>query len=180
MTNRKIITAARLSCLFTVLALTAGARDARAKSWFMSANGCTPYYDAIQQDLFQNSLGRVKFKSGATGTIFLVCSITDPSIYSIHRLYLTYVDPTGTGSAGSVTAQIKQVSRTTGAISDIGAAATSESYSQTTIWTAITPSIGFNADWSNNFYYVIISIVRTTTSPDVTAFGVRIDEPPGA
>lgn len=43
--------------------------------WYAAATGCTPYHDAIAQDLYSNANGRVRFKPGKMGTIWLVCNL---------------------------------------------------------------------------------------------------------
>jgi hypothetical protein len=86
--------------------------------WSSAATSATPYHDAIQNDLFLNSLGRVRFKEGKTGTINLVCSVENVrDLASVRHLHVTYRD--ARQGTGQVTAVLKKVSRQSGNIDNV-------------------------------------------------------------
>ena len=145
--------------------------------WSASAAGATPYFDAIQRDLYSNANGRVRFKDDKTGTIHLVCNVTtvvgDPD-----HLRLTYRNAFANSSA-RVAATLKRVNKNTGNIVNIVSIG-SESFPSTEedeIVNAVSVAIPPDEepfDFHNNFYYVVITLRRDTTEHNPTVLGVAL------
>lgn len=159
-------------------------------NWYAAATGCTPYHDAINQNLYSNANGRVRFKPGKTGTIWLACNlnINGPLKQStdrrdISRLSITYQLSSNDRVANvEASATLKAVSKITGEIHNLATAGVNignlpawvESPIQTD--SGLVP-IGTRFDFTKNYYYVIITIRRNSTQLEPTVFGVGLTIP---
>ena len=102
------------------LMLMLSAAHAQA-SWSSNGGGCVPEDPSIQSNLYSTVTGgmRVKFQSGQSGTIKLVCPVTTPDLQDVNMLEMYYQDPDGYGNAYHVTAALRSVRLSDGAYSTV-------------------------------------------------------------
>jgi hypothetical protein len=167
------------STVLFMLLFAWGATQAYGADWYAAATGCVPYHDAIEQNLYSNANGRVRFKGEKIGTMYLVCSINAPTT-GVH-LYLTYqwapglIGPKPPSEVGAV---LNRVSKLDGGIRNV-VGISSDSYTGTgdAIKNATSiriPDGELPLDFTNNYYYVIITVRRDTAEQNPVAFGVRL------
>ena len=151
-------------------------------NWYCAATGFVPYFDAIQNDLFRNSVGRARFRDDRTGRIYLVASITDPSATGNQlSLYYTGVPDRTPG----VSARLKAISKVPGNpanITNIGDAASSANTlvppgDEDKVSRAVSNLRPHTFNFANHYYYVIITLERSSDDEadiNPTAIGVEI------
>lgn len=150
-------------------------------TWYYAATAAMPYAEALEQGLVSTANGRVRFREGKSGTIYLACPITEPEISAVH-LRLTFQDaiPAGKATDTRVAATLKRISKSTGNISNI-TAISSDSYPGTAAGAIVNAkSVRFAGSAWNNFYqyyyYIIITLWRKPTSQqNPVAYGVGLE-----
>lgn len=176
------------AALFSILSIgcSAPVQADAPQEWQAAATGCTPYHDAIAQDLFSNANGRVRFKPGKTGTIWLACNIpgpikplnaADPNDRYLSVTYQLRSDDRVSNVA--VFAELKAVSKVTGQITNM--LKVGLDVQNLPMWlgsdvTTVSNKLprGMTFDFKKNYYYVIITLRRVSTQLEPTVFGVAL------
>jgi hypothetical protein len=145
--------------------------------WSSAAAGATPYHDAIQRDLFLNTLGRMRFREGKIGTINLVCPVEYVrQLESVRHLRVTFRDAGRLPGRGRVVAVLKKVSKQTGNITNVlGISSDSVSAPPDQLRTAVSvqlPSDEIPLNDDLHYYYIVITLERTSLEQNPTVFGV--------
>lgn len=153
-------------------------------NWYAAATGCTPYHDAINQNMYSNANGRVRFKPGKAGTIWLACNLNgplkQPNDVKSRYLSITYQirsDDRVTNVEASAT--LKAISKAAGQIYNLGTVGVNIGNQPTWLGSAILTDSsqlprGTTFDFTKNYYYVIITIRRNSTQLEPTVFGVGL------
>lgn len=145
--------------------------------WTSVASACA--VDESDQSDWAASYSQVGFKTGASGYVTLRYNVTNPEDDGSNtfwdRLYVTYRDPDGTGTASRVRVFLRRASRTTGSIATI-ATFDSNTFSATGTQTA---SVSFSHSWSfySYYYFLETELYRSTGSTaDVKAVGYALQQ----
>ncbi|MCK5352961.1 hypothetical protein KAJ77_10270 [bacterium] len=170
------------SIVMFMLVFAGGAAQTYADGWYAAATGCVPHDDAVQEDIYSTANGKVVFKEGKTGTVYLACNIdnyerkSDNPLY----LYLNYQWAPGFQREPNniVQAQLKRVIRSTGNIvniADISSNIVAGKGNDVQRILRILPDDEQSLDLVNSYYYVIITLRRNTTEVNPTAIGVSVE-----
>ncbi len=163
--------------LVILAGVAAGARSAAADdatvAWSTPADGCVPVSNT-EGNWLSLAGGGVTHASGVTGQLQWVCPVTTLNATSApNRIYMTYVDSSGSGNGGTVSATLIESSRSNAATSNI-VSLSSDSFSNTTI-TEQKANFTHTFDFSNYFYYVVITLNRTTTGTTTDCYHVDLE-----
>lgn len=186
----RVMNLALIAGLSTAVAFAAGEQTATADPLIISDTvgaGCVPGDPAIQFNRYFITAGSVNYPSGASGLITLYCPITRPLQLSQfindfnllftfvpNHMTLTYTDGDGTGTASRITAQLVQIAKSNGALTQIPSSLIDSNTSATTTQTSITVTVSHSFNFFSNYYYVRVDMQRATgTSPIVTSPACR-------
>ena len=141
--------------------------------WVMDGAGCVPVQSAIQDDLYIIVAGRIKFKPQKTGSITVMCPVS-VGVGSVNRIFVSYLDSSGPGTAAHVVAALRRIRKTDGHVStveDFVFNSNNESVTQYS-FRGDGPSSedGHTLDDANFYYYVQVVLVRDN-SKDLVEFG---------
>jgi len=174
------------SCLVSgvlLASLWTFAHDAHADDdWKSAAVACTPSVGAI--GVLTDSGGHVTYASGQTGAAALYCPVRG-NVASLYTIKMVYQDSDGQGSTGRVTTELVQIDKATGAqatvVDNTGAAirADSNSSNATGVNYVFGGSFGpyyANLDFNSNYYVIVATFWRSSTSTTVSLYGVSIND----
>lgn len=147
--------------------------------WSVNAMSCVPMPTAVQNDLITVQSGRVIFKTGKSGIASVICPIGTVSekMNNIRSLILTYRDGDGntSDSAGMVTANLRRVRRSNGAVetlpnSLVSSNSTTAPNSGPTGWATHQSATAGNTipggfEFDKFYYYVHITMKQRGTGP---------------
>ena len=148
-------------------------------NWSAAATAFVPYHDAIQNDMYSNSNGRVRFKDTKVGTIYLTSSVDESAADALY-LHLNYQNAPGLRNPIQffVGATLKRVNKITGNIADVVAISsegkTGEDDKVQHIQSVQIPSGERPLKFTENYYYIVLEIRRDTTEKNPVAYGVRL------
>lgn len=181
----------RVSRIINLMALSglliscSGAVSADPLNWYAAATACTPYHDAIAQNLYSNANGRVRFKPGKTGTIWLACNLPGPLKPSeTNKLFLSITYQVASNDRltnVAASAELKAVSKINGQISNlqsVGLIVGSQPtwFGSDVLTRSAQLPTGTKFDFTKNYYYVIITVKRSSIQFEPTVFGVAITD----
>jgi hypothetical protein len=161
-----VITIAALTTLF------AAGGTAVADPWQSAAVACTVDADSIQTARQANPASHISFAAGKTGTIKLFCPV--PHDAYGNAIAITYRDSTGTDTGAHVMAELRRINKDTSSISTVsGAFVDSDDFVSTS---AVRRFDGFSHafDQDGYYYFVMITLTRTTTAQEVSVGGVEL------
>lgn len=177
-------------CRASLLALSLVSATASGGDWYAAATGCTPYPEAIRGATFSNANGRLRLAPNITGASYFVCNVDSSSVarnaggQAADRLYLsiTYqIDSSDRLLNVQTTADLKGVSKVTGNISNIAAAGFKPGSIPAWLPSGVVTSSsaafrGQDLDFANNYYYVIITLSRSSAAINPIVYGVGLTE----
>jgi hypothetical protein len=163
-----------LPAVLVLALLSSPGQEAKAANvWSAPSFTCTPESAEIQNDEYRVVSGSVRFSTGTTGVVFLNCAVSDANISFMKYLFVTFDDTDG-GTDYEVTGAVWRLAKSTGTLTNLGGV-TSDSYGSTSSpVTGQSAAIDHTPDFSNNYYFVNITVERTGTTNDVGVLGVRI------
>lgn len=175
-----------MSVVVIISFLVLGTSIAEAKVvWSYNAMASVPAGASMNSGLYDSLAGRVIFKKGKTGTIALICPISDDlGKVSLRSLRLTYRDGDGRQGPSVVSASIRRVKKSNGSVATLrnGTVSSNDSNavnSGPTGW--VTHQSGSPGrvlshvlDLDNYYYYVQINLKRTDAAVPLGVLGVHL------
>ena len=151
--------------------------NAQSPRWAMNGAGCVPTGTTIQLENHLVVAGHVKFQSGKTGQIVLICPVS-VGVGSVNRLGVSYIDSSGTGATSGVRVQLRRIRKTTGNVETVAGFDfnSNASFPSTASWAyrgAVTAA-GHTLDDFNYFYYVQVTLSRSNTIDAASIGGVEL------
>jgi hypothetical protein len=150
--------------------------------WSISAAACVPNSATTGRDLLINGAGRVSFRPGKTGTIVLLCPLSDMTLQdsAVSTIELS-VRRSGLGQAQTLLKEINQVSGRVNDILQVQTNVVNACLSRSTdpanaFYSCTATSRRHVLDFYRNYYYVEIRLFRTSSqrTNEVEVLGVKI------
>jgi hypothetical protein len=177
-----------ITLLFLVTSIYALPHTALAQStvvWSCSAMAAQPAGIPIRTNLHVSSHGTVRFRDGRTGTIALICPITDDlDGVRLRSLRLTYRDGDGRQGPSAVSASLRRVRRSDGHIATLPNGGVSSNHvsapnSGPSGWVTHQSGSPGNTldhvlDLENFYYYVQINLQRSDDAVPLGVMGVHL------
>jgi hypothetical protein len=147
--------------------------------WSAISTGCVPDSSSIQANRYRDvSDSALQHQTGNVDKIVLVCGVApNPGAALPNLLAMTYLDSTGNGTKAQVIAELMRVNRNTAAVSTI-AAVTSNTFLTKTMTLGKSPLFNHQLNFDTSYYFVRITVDRTTTAQDVRSVGVALEISP--
>jgi len=166
-TNRLIRTST-----ITLLALLALSTMAGAQVWTAVASSGT-LRDSTSLNAFQASDATLFFRFGATGNIGATYNVTNPKDNSSNPAWTTleFTASNSGGLSATATATLYRVSRGFSSAVILCSAVAPATGALTTSTCTFSSSL---IDFTNNYYYVLVSLGRDNTNQNQTAVSLRI------
>jgi hypothetical protein len=169
--------------LLLLVGVCASPNVAQAQSsavWSVDAMTCVQAGAPIVPGLYDALAGGVRIAQGKRANIALICAISQRFDLRTRRLRLTYRDGDGPWGPAQVTAVLRRVRKSSGAVaslttSQIRSNTSSAPISGATGWATHRSSlINHVMDTVNYYYYVQINLSRIDTFTPVAAMGVQL------
>jgi hypothetical protein len=169
-TNMKRFAAALL------MILIGSAPALAATYWSSIATGCAPDSTSITKNRYRfSSDNAVLHQTGNVDAIALICNISpNPGATLPTKLSLTYRDSTGSNAAAQAVAELVRVKRSDGNPT-VTAALSSDGFVATALNKATSAPFAHQLNFESFYYFVRLTLDRTTTAQDVKAFGVALE-----
>lgn len=153
--------------------------------WSSNAMACEPAGAPIVRDRYDSLAGKVRFRAGKTGSIALICPISDDlGKAQLRSLRLTYRDADGKEGPSVVSAAIRRVRRSDGSVATLTNGGVSSNdpnaiNSGPTGWATHQSGAPGNVlnhvlDLEKFYYYVQINLKRTDAAVPLAAMGVHL------
>jgi hypothetical protein len=142
--------------------------------WSVAAIACTPNGDTARGGMIDSTHGNVRFAEGRTGTAYLMCPFTDGSLDG-QSVSVIGMSITGLGGARAA-ASLRMVDLANGDVTDAFVTSTDQACLGTSVtrYFECTGGGSHQIDFSRYYYYVQISITRSSANDNVRVTGVSI------
>lgn len=159
----------------------------RSVIWSQDAMAAVPTPATLRADLYDSVAGRVKFRSGRTGTVNLISAIP-ATLHKRHlrSLFLTYQDGDGRQGPARVSAALRMIRRRDGHVETVRNGGVSSNdrrapNSGPRGWVTHQSAtrgntIDHRLDFEKNYYYVQITLRRSDPTVPLGAIGVYLTE----
>jgi hypothetical protein len=158
------------AAVLATLAATTG--SALADDWQSAAIACTVDADSIRADRQGNPGSHMSFASGQTGAIKLFCPL--PIGASGNAIAMTYRDATGRDTGAGVSAEVRRINKSNGSTSSLPGAVIDSDDFATTSTAHHFDTFTQVFDHTSYYYFVTITLTRSTAAQDVTIGGVEL------
>jgi hypothetical protein len=194
--NKKKIFAVIITTLILGNFYSPPAFSAIRVGWAMDAMGCVPTEETAKKNIMIQVAGKVKFRDGQIGSITLICPLSSGSLtpetshggeFTVKQLSLTYKDGDAGAPNGLVSASLRFVNKKTGNVADLESVNSNSSGSPNSGPSGFAthgkpnlntgapkPGINHNLSFFKNFYYVQITLKRTSPNIPVSVMGVTL------
>jgi hypothetical protein len=164
-----------LTGFIVVLLSGIGLEDAIAQppDWAMDGAGCVPTDPAIQNDSYIITAGRIKFKDPKVGSITVICPVS-VKVGSINSIGVSYRDSTGVGTSARVRAALRRINKFNGSVSTVTGLVFDSNNEGETNYTFQTAFTSHTLDDSNFYYFIQVTLTRSSTSEIIEFGGVEL------
>lgn len=177
MTTRTLMIVAMLTAGIGMSPRVAAADVEGTTYWSTAGQTCSAGRDATQGDRYSFWWNYASWYSTNVDLITFYCSVQpNDGGDSPNRLYLTALDDTGTSNSAFVKAELVGINRSTGSYG-ITATATTDSTSGTGV-KEVYGTLSSSLDFDANFYWVRVTMDRTSSGEDARFYGVSLDYAP--
>lgn len=146
--------------------------------WTTDVMTCVPNGPTTQNDLVWTSFGMAEFQVGKTGNIDLACAFSDASLQGItvREIEMTYVVARGPGAAQ---ARLRAIGKVQGDYQDVLDVTSNVGCANvTTVHKCSSKSLSHVLDFNKFYYYVLLSMSRSTDTTQVRLVGASIGSAP--